>query len=469
MNAVIYARYSCDNQREESIEGQIRECTEFAEKKGFTVVRTYIDRAMSAKTDNRPEFRRMIEDSAKREFERVIVWRFDRFSRNRFDSANYKRILRKNGAEVISATEVIPDGAEGILLEALLEGFAEYYSAELSEKVKRGMTENALKCQYNGGAGTIGYNIDENRNYVIDELVAPFVKNAFMMYSEGCTIAEIVQYLNDNGILSAQGKPMARTSATAMLSNCKYKGVYRYADVEIPDGVPRIVSDELFEIVQERLRKNKVSKARFKAAEEYFLSGKLICGECGGLMLGECGKGHNGTRYSYYRCINAKKNKTCHTKGLRKEETEEEIISAVAEQVFTDEMINHLADKVMAIKPDKPTSKLIFENQLSEVNLQIENLVNVVQMGIVSDTTKARLAELEQRRSELEKRIKECSEDGFMPARDQVVEYIRRLREYGNMNDELKRVLVDVFVDSVTVDGDIVNIKMNAMNDTFDL
>ena len=136
------------------------------------------------------------------------------------------------------------------------------------------------------------------------------------------------------------------------------------------------------------------------------------------------------------------------------------IISAVAEQVFTDEMINHLADKVMAIKPDKPTSKLIFENQLSEVNLQIENLVNAVQMGIVSDTTKAHLAELEQRRSELEKRIKECSEDGFMPARDDVVEYIRRLREYSNMNDELKRVLVDVFVEEVMAEGEDVKICM---------
>lgn len=155
MKAVIYARYSCDNQREESIEGQLRECKAFAERKGFKPVGTYIDRAMSAKTDNRPEFQRMIKESANEFFDVVIVWKFDRFVRNRFDSAHYKATLRKNGVKVISATEVISEGAEGIILESVLEGYAEYYSAELSEKVIRGMTDNALKCQYNGGSLTI--------------------------------------------------------------------------------------------------------------------------------------------------------------------------------------------------------------------------------------------------------------------------------------------------------------------------
>lgn len=157
MKAVIYARYSCDNQREESIEGQLRECKVFAERKGYTLVGTYIDRAMSAKTDNRPEFQRMIKESAKELFDVVIVWKLDRFARNRYDSAHYKATLRRNGVKVVSATEVISEGAEGIILESVLEGYAEYYSAELSEKVIRGMTENALKCQYNGGYIPMGY------------------------------------------------------------------------------------------------------------------------------------------------------------------------------------------------------------------------------------------------------------------------------------------------------------------------
>lgn len=123
MKAVIYARYSCDNQREESIEGQLRECKEFAERKGMTLIGTYIDRAMSAKTDNRPEFQKMIGDSSKGLFDAVIVWKLDRFARNRYDSAHNKAMLRKNGVKVISATELISDGAEGIILESVLEGY----------------------------------------------------------------------------------------------------------------------------------------------------------------------------------------------------------------------------------------------------------------------------------------------------------------------------------------------------------
>lgn len=190
MKAVIYARYSSDNQREESIEGQIRECTAFAEKNGITILRHYIDRAFSAKTDNRPEFQNMIKDSGKRLFDMIIVWKLDRFARNRYDSARYKTALKKNGVKVVSATEVISDGAEGIILESVLEGYAEYYSADLSEKVVRGMTENALKSKYNGGTLPIGYQIDSDQYFQLDPLTAPFVREAFQRYDEGATIPD---------------------------------------------------------------------------------------------------------------------------------------------------------------------------------------------------------------------------------------------------------------------------------------
>ena len=144
MKGVIYARYSSDNQREESIEGQLRECKEYAERNDITILGTYIDRALSAKTDNRPEFQHMIKESAKGLFDVVLVWKLDRFARNRYDSARYKNLLKKNGVKVISARENISEGSEGIILEAMLEGYAEYYSAELSEKVIRGLTDNAL-------------------------------------------------------------------------------------------------------------------------------------------------------------------------------------------------------------------------------------------------------------------------------------------------------------------------------------
>ena len=178
MTAVIYARYSTDSQREESIEGQIRECTAYAEKNGFTVVKHYIDRAISAKTDNRPQFQQMIKDSERGIFDVIIVWKLDRFARNRYDSARYKTQLKRNGVKLVSATEVISAGPEGIILESVLEGYAEYYSADLSEKVVRGMTENALKGIYNGG--TIPFGAIMLVNMCVGFLTPPFAVGIFV-------------------------------------------------------------------------------------------------------------------------------------------------------------------------------------------------------------------------------------------------------------------------------------------------
>ena len=154
LNAVIYARYSSDRQTEQSIEGQLRECYAFAKANDIAVIDTYIDRAISGKTDNRPAFQKMIEDSAKRQFQAVIVYRLDRFTRNRYDSAIYKARLKKNGVKVLSAMENLNGSPESIIMESLLEGMAEYYSVELSQKITRGMRENALTYNYSGENNT---------------------------------------------------------------------------------------------------------------------------------------------------------------------------------------------------------------------------------------------------------------------------------------------------------------------------
>ncbi len=253
MNAVIYARYSSENQREESIEGQLRECRQYADRNGIDITGEYIDRAFSAKTDNRPEFQKMIDDSYSKKFQAIIVWKLDRFSRNRFDSARYKTILKKNMVEVISATEIISKGAEGIILESILEGYAEYYSADLSEKVIRGMTENALKCKYNGGSVPIGYYIDDNQHFQIDTLISSFVRDAFQMYDANITMKEITEYLNKNGVRTNRNNQIDLRTISTIFRNRKYIGEYRYRDIVIPNGIPAIVDESLFDRVQERL------------------------------------------------------------------------------------------------------------------------------------------------------------------------------------------------------------------------
>lgn len=243
MTGVIYARYSSNNQREKSIEGQLRECKAFAEKNDIIILSTYIDRALSAKTDNRPEFQRMIKDSNKSLFDVIIVWKLDRFARNRYDSAHYKAQLRKNGVKAVSATETISKGSEGILLESMLEGMAEYYSAELAKKVVRGMTENALKCKFNGGTLPVGYIVDSEQYFQIDTVTSPAVLEAFKMYDKGATMKEVTDSLNNKGIRTKSNKPMSINSVTRMLHNRRYMGEYKYRDIVEPNGIPAIIPE----------------------------------------------------------------------------------------------------------------------------------------------------------------------------------------------------------------------------------
>ena len=146
--AVVYARYSSDNQTEQSIEGQLRVCREYAQRNNIVILDTYIDRAMTGTNDNRPDFQRMLRDSAARRWDYVLVYKLDRFSRNKYETAIHKKTLHDNGVKVLSAMENIPDTPEGIILESLLEGMNQYYSAELSQKIKRGMRETRLKGHF---------------------------------------------------------------------------------------------------------------------------------------------------------------------------------------------------------------------------------------------------------------------------------------------------------------------------------
>ena len=154
-NAVIYARYSSSSQQEQSIDGQIRVITEFAERQGYRIIDTYIDKAMTGTNDDRPDFQRMISASFRKDFDYVIVYKLDKFSRSRYDSAVHKRTLRNNGVKVISATESISDTPEGIMFESIIEGYNEYYSAELSAKVRRGLKESRIKGNFTGGLSSI--------------------------------------------------------------------------------------------------------------------------------------------------------------------------------------------------------------------------------------------------------------------------------------------------------------------------
>ena len=458
---ILQAAEALDNQREESIEGQIRECTAYAEKNGITIVKHYIDRAISAKTDNRPEFQQMIKDSDKKLFDIVLVWKLDRFARNRYDSARYKTQLKKNGVKLMSATEIISEGPEGIILESVLEGYAEYYSADLSEKVIRGMTENALKGKFTGGAIPFGYIINADHRFEIDPLTAPFVAETFQRYNDGQTMREIRDWLNEKGVKNQRGGLMTFNTIQHMLNNRRYIGELKYRDVLIPDVIPSIVSAELFNDVQEKMLKNKKAPARRKAEDDSLLTTKLFCGYCGALMFGESGTSRTGEVHRYYKCATAKKHKGCKKKTVRKQWLEDLAVNQTMQLVKDDSAMESIIAKVMELQNKENTNIPLYEKQLRDAESGIQNMLNAIQAGILTSSTKERLEQLEETKRELEARIAEEKLAKPKVTEEFIWFWLLRFRKLDMSLKDQRQALVDTFINAIYLYDDKVLITFN--------
>lgn len=467
MNAVIYARYSSDSQREESIEGQLRECREYAEHNNMTIVGTYIDRALSAKTADRPEFQHMIKDSAKELFEIVLVWKLDRFSRDRYDSAHYKHILKKNGVKVISAKEHISEGPEGIILEAMLEGYAEFYSAELSEKIHRGQKENALKGKNNGGGIPLGYLLDKKaQKLVIDPTTAPLVVEVFEKYADGKSVRSIVEDFNARGLKTKRGQPFNINSFSSLLKNRKYIGEYRYQDVVIEGGVPAIVPEDLFNRVQERMEKNRHAPAMAKAKEDYLLTTKLFCGKCERMMVGESGKSHTGAMHYYYKCSGAKRLKDCDKKAVRKDWIERVVVRLTMQRVMDEEKINRLIDAILVMQEQEDTTTPALRSQLAETESSIGNILKAIEQGIFTPSTKQRLDELEARKEEILVNIQTAELQKPKLTREQMTAWFEQFRHGDPANRDFQKRLIDTFVNAVYMFDDKLVLTYNYQHGT---
>ena len=358
MLVVIYARYSSDRQREESIEAQLKVCHEYAAQKGYTVVKEYIDRAMSGTVDDRLQFQMMIRDSEKRQFEKILVYRLDRFSRDPYDPAIYKSKLRKYGVEVESATEHIPEGSLGIIMEALINGQNASYSVELSEKIKRNMDLNADKCLSNGGITPLGYRLERinpreeksKKRMVIDEKTAPIVREIFKKYANGWSMKEICDDLNARHIRTARDAEFGKCSLQTILTNRKYLGIYVYKGREIPGGLPQIIDEELFNQVAEKMRINKKNPGRARARAEYILTTKLYCGYCKEKMIGHSSNqvSKKGIIFNYYKCKNSGGGRPCKKKMVHKDYIEDVVI-AECRKLLTPTNIRRIAKEVVKI------------------------------------------------------------------------------------------------------------------------
>lgn len=461
MNIVIYARYSSHNQTEQSIEGQLDTCYQYAKNNGYIVVGEYIDRAQSGTTDNRTEFQRMISDSDKHTFEAVLVYQLDRFARNRYDSAINKQRLKKNGVRVISARENISDDASGILVEGVLESMAEYYSAELSQKIRRGMSINAEKHLSNGSNPGLGYVVDEERRFHIDPQTAPIVREIFEMYASGKTVTEINRYLNEKQIKTTHGNEFNKNSLHRLLRNKRYIGYYIYKDTEVTDAMPRILDDELFNRVQRILDRNKKAPARARAKEEYILTTKLFCGYCREMMIGYSGTSKTGTTYHYYICKNSRK-KLCKKKVVNKQAIEDRVVSE-CRKLLTDSNIIKIAEAVStACKADYDSSAIKrIKDAIQEADRAIENLWKALEHGQAIDMITERISQRKQEKEELQGQLAIETGKQVIFTAPQIEAFLYSLKK-GKVDDENNRKgIINIFLRAVYLWDDKITLILN--------
>ena len=466
--AVIYARYSSDSQSEQSIEGQLRVCKEFAERNEYLIVDEYIDRAMTGTNDKRPAFRQMIYDSKKKNFQFVIVYKLDRFSRNRYDNAINRASLEKNGVTLISATEPISNSPEGVILDSVLVGMAEYYSLELSQKVRRGQKESRIKGQFTGGKPPYGYDVRDLKVYV-NESQARIVKYVFDEYMSGKQIKTIIADLKEQGIKNNSGNFFNMNAISRMLRNENYKGCV-YADETIYTNIfPPIIDSEIFDEVNSRLVVAKRTSAHFKTDANYILSSKLYCGKCGSLMTGDSGKGKLGKIYHYYKCFNKKRNKdNCDKKSIGKDEIEEIVFDATKK--FTQKVDLHkLAIKLTELYNNDVKKDSILEslkNDLNNNKKKLANILRALEDGIYNSTTNQRMKELEDNIKDLNEKI--ASREMLTIKTLSVEEVYTFLNSFKNIDYKLinaRQRLIDMFVNRVILYDDHLEIYFNISDD----
>ena len=429
--AVIYARYSSERQNDQSIEGQLRICHQYAEQNGLTVLDTYIDRAMTGTNDQRAAFQQMLEDSGKPvPWDVVLVYAIDRFGRNSIEIAVNKQKLKKNHKTLISATQRTSeniDGSknlDGILLENVYIGLAEYYSAELSQKVKRGIHETRNKGLSTGGTMIFGYRA-ENRKVYADDFEAPFVQYIFQQYANGKDAKRIIADLTDKGVLR-KGKPFALNTFYAMLRNKKYIGVAELSDGVYTDIYPPIVPKALFDEVQGILAKNKIGSKSIKV--DYLLKGICYCGYCGRHIQAETGTARDGSVKHYYKCYSRKKLNACDKSILTKDALEKTVIDATITAFSSPENILAISEAAVEVHNKRMHDKSLLNillREKSEIQKTIDNIMKAIEQGILTATTKSRMEEMEQRLAETEDKIllEEYKAQSQL-TRDEVAEYL---------------------------------------------
>ena len=465
--AVIYARYSSEKQTEQSIEGQIRTCEEYAERNDILIIDTYIDRAMSGTNDNRTSFQKMLKDSFAKSWDMVLVYKLDRFSRNKYEMAIHRRTLKDNGIILKSATENIPDSPEGIILESLLEGMAEYYSAELAQKVSRGMRESWIKGNATGGGHCFGYDV-KDKKYVINPTEAKAVNEIFSKYASGYTAKQIAEFLNSNGYTKTNGELFDHKYILLLLKKIYYTGYCKRQGVEYTNIYPPIISKELFDKVDALRQQKKHTRTRQLEIYDYFLSDKLVCGLCNNRMFGESGtSGSRGTIHKYYTCSNRRHgDKTCNAKSIHKDFLEELVMNTTMKLLNEPKQLDYISsqlEKFMNKRQLENEKLILLTKQKKQVEKAIDNIMKAIEDGLCSDLTKKRLEKNETLLKQLNCEIKKETQLVTRTiTKEEIKKFLLAINKKRKSPPEFKKVISRIFINKIIVYPNKIDIIFNS-------
>ena len=456
---VIYARYSSHNQKEESIEQQIAECTEFAEKNGIRIIGIYADKAVSGRSDRRPNFQRMMRDAEKRHFQIVVAYKSNRIARNMLNALQYEAKLDSFGIKTLYAKEEFGNTAAGRFALRTMMNVNQFYSENMGEDIKRGMVDNATECKVNGML-PLGYVKGEDGKYAIAADEAAVVREIYDSVLKDIPLAEIARSLNQRGIRTKLGRDWNKNSFHILLKNDNYIGVYRHSGVVVEDGIPPILDKEVFEAVQEKLTNKKKTAGRRSANGEYLLTGKLFCGYCGSYMIGVSGTGENGTVHNYYQCQKRHAEGRCEKKNVRRDFIEKLIARLTQDYILQDDTIEWIADSTMSFQAmaRRESGVAQLERDLADNRKVAKNIMAAIEQGIITETTKARLLEVEGTIHDLERSLSIAKAASQPIERERVVFSLEQMREGNVGSKDHQKKLIDTFVKSVTLWDDRIQI-----------
>lgn len=468
MNAVIYARFSSHNQREQSIEGQLHDCYEYAKRYDLTIVGEYIDRAISGMTDERPDFQRMITDASKKQFQRILVWKLDRFARNRYDSALYKHKLKQYGVRVVSAMENVGEGDESILLEALLEASAEYYSLDLKKKIKRGQRENISKGIWCGGSVAYGYKVVDGKLRP-DEKTAPTIRYVFEQYARGVPMKDIIGELNARGVRSQRGGKLTHTTFSRALINPVYIGQYKYKGDVVEGLAEPLIDEATFYKVQQRVKANAHAPAASKAIVEYSLQGKAFCGYCGSPMTGESGRSKTGDMHHYYTCSARKRKHACQKKNEKKAPLELYVVDQTLKYVLAPSRIKAIAKAVVAKYDQEFSGSKIeeLEKAIRQHNRELDKLVDALVDApkVAHKRIYEKMETIEAQKTSLENdltKLRIASDIRFTET--EVQAWLKQFCTGDVSDPDFRHTIIDAFINSVYIYDDRLVIFYNIKN-----